>query len=161
MQNVFKDMSTMLTRATPRFNYNLENLAGDASQLAHPDEAAFHDAEVEQDDKVVMDLQNGIEEEDGSFSQGHQESQSSQSSSGSAGYDDSTEDGISSEDEDGSEDGTEIGLPEDVNGRLDETEAFEFESSQESRSLDSTDDSVSASQVMEPLFLPSSSQESV
>ena len=165
----------MLTRATSRFNYNLENLSGDASQLAHPDEAAFHDAEVDQDDKVVRDLQNDvslanqcyyfhlcccqIEEEDGSFSQGHQDSQSSQSSSGSSGYDDSTEDGISSEDEDGTEDGTEIGLPEDVNGGLDETEAFEFGCSQESRSLDSTNNSVSVSQVRDPLFLPSSSQE--
>jgi len=50
----------MLTRATPRFNYNLENLFGDASQLAHPDEAAFHDAEVEQDDRAVKDLQNAV-----------------------------------------------------------------------------------------------------
>lgn len=60
VQNLFKDISTMLTRATSRFNYNLENLSGDASQLAHPDEAAFHDAEVDQDDKVVRDLQNDV-----------------------------------------------------------------------------------------------------
>lgn len=60
VQNIFKDISTMLTRATSRFNYNLENLSGDPSQLAHPDEAAFHDAEVEQDDRVVTDLQNAV-----------------------------------------------------------------------------------------------------
>ncbi|KIK05487.1 hypothetical protein K443DRAFT_91176 [Laccaria amethystina LaAM-08-1] len=149
----------MLTRATPRFNYNLDNLAGDASQLAHPDEVAFHGAEVEQDDRAVTELQNAFEEEDGSFSQGHQDSQSSQSSSGSTGYDDSTEDGISSEDEDGTEDGTEIRLPENMCSGLDEAEDFEFGSSQESRSLDSTDDSVSVPQVRDPLFLPSSSQE--
>jgi hypothetical protein len=60
VQNISKNTSTMLTRATPRFNYNLDNLAGDASQLAHPDEVAFHGAEVEQDDRAVTELQNAV-----------------------------------------------------------------------------------------------------